>query len=307
MANTHLIQFDEAAFDPMKVMPVRHSLSGHPLLQLSKLTALGRRLDRAGAVRATNDQAKPDTNFNEAPVSHRASKPLEDCLQDIERAQAWMALHSIQQDPEYRGFVDEVLDDLQPRVERKDPGMRHRAGFIFVASPRAVTPFHMDHNQNFLLQIAGKKTVYIWEPSDRAVISEKAVELFHAKMSRDLVTFEERHLRSAHKFELEPGMGAYMPTTAPHMVVNGEGASVTFSVCYHSTVAWRQETLHRANYALRKLGLAPKPVGHSVVRDDVVHLASRAYLGVQTGLRKLEGKSTLDRGLRYAPVPSYYY
>ncbi len=302
-----LIQFDEADFDPMRVMPVRHSLSNHPLLQLPKLVALGRRLDRAGAVRATNDEAKPDTNFNDAPVSHRAVKPLEECLQDVERARAWMALHSIQQDPEYRGFVDEVLDDVQGRVERKDPGMRHRAGFIFVASPRAVTPFHMDHNQNFLLQIAGKKTVYVWEPGDRAVISEKALELFHAKMSRDLVTFEEGHLRSAHKFELEPGMGAYMPTTAPHMVVNGEGASVTLSVCYHSSVAWRQETLYRANYQLRQWGMTPTAVGRSAVRDDVLHAACRAYLDVQAGLRKLEGKATLDRGLRYAPVPSYYY
>jgi len=135
--------------------------------------------------------------------------------------------------------------------------MRHRAGFVFVASPRAVTPYHLDHNHNFLLQIAGRKTVYVWEPLDRSVVSEAALELFHAQMSRQLVSFNEDLLKTAHKFELEPGLSAYMPTTTPHLVINGDNPSVTISVCYHSSIAWKQETLCRANFALRRLGVRP--------------------------------------------------
>jgi hypothetical protein len=216
-------------------------------------------------------------------------------------------LHGIQRDPEYQQLVDQVLDDVQPRIERKDPGMRHRAGFIFVASPNAVTPFHLDHNHNFLLQIAGRKTVYLWEPRDRSVVSEQALELFHAKMSRKLVSFSEDLLRAAHKFELEPGMGAYMPTTAPHLVINGNNPSVTVSVCYHSSLAWKEEILYRANFALRRLGLSPVPVGHSPLRDEAVHLVYLAYLGLKSQARKLRGRPVFNRQLKHAPVPSYYW
>jgi hypothetical protein len=173
-----LIDFDEEKFDPMRVMLVRHSLCEHRLLRMPSLIELGKRLDEIGAVRATNDQASPETDFNRAPESHRAPYSVRDSLEDVEHAHAWLALHGIQRDPEYRRLVDDVLDDIQPRVEQKDPGMRHRSGFIFVTSPNAVTPYHLDHGNNFLLQIAGRKTVYIWEPLDRSVVSDAALELF---------------------------------------------------------------------------------------------------------------------------------
>ena len=37
---------------------------------------------------------------------------------------------------------------------------------IFVSSPGAVTPFHMDHEHNFILQIRGNKKLYTWDPMD---------------------------------------------------------------------------------------------------------------------------------------------
>ena len=63
--------------------------------------------------------------------------------------------------------------------------MCHRAGWIFVTSPGAVTPFHMDDEHNFILQIAGRKRLYVWDPQDRSVVSDLGQELFHARHSRD--------------------------------------------------------------------------------------------------------------------------
>lgn len=291
----------------MHVMPVRHHLCGHRLLRMPALIELGKRLEQVGAVRATNDATRPETRFDQAPETNRAPYSVCQSLEDVQHAHAWMALHSIQRDPEYRALLDEVLDDVQPRVERKDPGMRHRAGFVFVASPNAVTPYHLDHNHNFLLQIEGRKTVYVWDPLERAVTGEVALELFHGQMSRKLVAFSDELLQLAHKFELEPGVGAYIPTTAPHLVINGDNPSVTVSVCYHSSVAWRHETLYRANFALRRLGISPSAVGSSAPRDALVHLAFLTYLSVKAKIRKVRGLPVFNRNLKYAPVPSYYY
>ena len=102
-----------------------------------------------------------------------------------------MSLLDIQTDPIYRKLVDEVLDQLRPVIETKDRGMGYRAGWIFVTSPNAITPFHMDQEHNFIMQVMGKKRLYVWDPFDREAVSHEGLERFHAVHSRDLVRFSE--------------------------------------------------------------------------------------------------------------------
>ncbi len=40
---------------------------------------------------------------------------------------------------------------------------------MFLASPQSITPFHLDHEQNFLCHIRGPKTFYVWDHRDRDV------------------------------------------------------------------------------------------------------------------------------------------
>jgi hypothetical protein len=300
--NTPLIEFDTAAFDPLRIMAVRHRLMDHPLLQLPKLLELGRRLNAKGSVRTHNDQASAATDFTHAPDTHKTRLSVEETIRRIEEAQAWLALHNVQQDPEYRTLVDEVLDDVRPRVEAKDPGMGYRAGWIFITSPNAVTPYHMDHEHNFILQVHGRKTLNVWEPLDREVVTERSLELFHAKWSRELVTYDERFQPRARVFQLEPGLGGYMPLTSPHWVKNGDNVSVTVSFTYYTDLTRRLETLYRGNYTLRARGLAPAPVGRTPARDAVKHLAFRGYLDAQRLGRRLLGKPGYDNRLLHAPV-----
>ena len=264
---------------------VTHRLMEHPLLQLPKLQQLAQRLAARGSVRAHNDQAAPDTSFNRAPDTHKAHLKPEEAFQDIKKAKAWMSLLNVQRDPEYRALVDEVLDYVRPMVEPKDPGMHFRAGWIFVTSPGAVTPYHFDHEHNFILQIHGSKQVNVWEPLDRQVVTEEALELFHAKHSRELVVYDDSLQTRAHRFDLEPGMGGYMPSTAPHWVKNGDGVSITVSFTYFTDRILRNKLLYRGNHKLRELGLSPRPVGASRVRDGVKHAALRAMQRAQWALR----------------------
>jgi len=61
------------------------------------------------------------------------------------------------------------------------------------------------------------------------VISERAREAFHATQPRDLIKWQHEFKERAHQFDLEPGHGAYLPSTSPHMVENGSDPSVTAS------------------------------------------------------------------------------
>ncbi len=238
----------------------------HPLLQLDKLVELGMRLGEHG-IRYHNADASPGTNFEGAPETHKPKFTAAETLARIESASAWMALHYVEKDPIYRELVHDVLDAVKPRVERKDPHMHSYAGWIFITSPNAVTPYHMDHENNFILHVRGHKTLHVWEPLDRDVVTERSLELFHGKHSRDLVQYKEDLQPRAHVFELEPGMGGYMPSTAPHWVRNGANVSITISFTYYTDAILRTKLLYVANNKLRELGLRPQPIGKSRARD----------------------------------------
>ena len=160
--------------------------------------------------------------------------------------------------------------------------MLPRAGWIFVSSPNTVTPFHIDHEHNFILQIRGKKRLYTWEPFDREVVSERAQELFHDEHSRERIGWNESFRSRARIFDLVPGMGGYMPSTSPHLVENGDEPSITISFTYYTDATRRREMLYRGNARLRRMGLSPRPVGSSVLRDRVKHAVLVTWFDART-------------------------
>ena len=296
------IHVDPGSFEPWKVQAVTHALADHPLLQIDALVELGRRQQQRKLVRTHSAEATAGTSFADAPNLHPNRKDAVTTLADIERAQAWMSLLNVQADPIYRRLIDEVLDEVRPAVERRDPGMCYRAGWIFVSSPGTVTPFHMDHEHNFILQIRGKKRLYTWDPFDRVVVSERAQELFHDQHSRELVVWDEAWRARARVFDLEPGLGGYMPSTTPHLVENGDGPSITMSFTYYTDATRQRELLYRGNARLRRLGIEPLPVGTSPGRDRVKHAVIAGYATAKNAVRRALGRGIRDTGVAYAPT-----
>ncbi|MFT3756190.1 MAG: hypothetical protein QM769_09645 [Pseudoxanthomonas sp.] len=272
------IEFDAATFDPWRVMPVRHRLAGHPLLQPDALVALGGRLEARGSVRTHGDKAKPGTPFNSAPDMFPNQQSATDTLRNIRDARAWLSLLNVQMDPVYRGLVAEVLDSVQPAVEARDPGMCHRSGWIFVTSPNAVTPYHFDKEHNFILQVQGRKRIYVWDPDDTVAASEYARDLFHRSHERYLLAWRDALRERAHVFDVEPGQGAYMPSTSPHLVENGPEPSITASFTYYTAATRRDSLLHRAHATIRKLGIVPSPVGTKPGADAMTHAIASMLL-----------------------------
>jgi hypothetical protein len=301
MGTAH-ISFDPESFDPWKIQAVTHQLAGHPLLTISSLVELGRRLESRKLVRTHSSEATAASSFADAPNLHPNRKSVVETLAGIAKANAWMSLLNVQADPIYRRLIDEVLDEIQPGIERCDPGMTFRAGWIFVSSPGAVTPFHIDHEHNFILQIAGNKKLYAWDPFDRTIVSEEGQELFHDQHSRKLVNWDESFRSRARLFDLRPGMGGYMPSTTGHMVENGDEPSITISFTYYTAATRRREMLYRGNARLRRLGLNPRPVGGSAVIDSVKYALLSSYFGVHSTLRRAIGRSVRNNLSAYAPA-----
>jgi hypothetical protein len=255
------IDVDWAHFHPWQILPVRHRLMSHPMLRPARLVELGQRLEARGQIRTHSREATPGTPFNDAPSLHPNARSAASTLADIANAGAWLSLLNVQTDDIYRGLVDEILDELKPQIDRVDPGMCYRGGWIFVTSPNTVTPFHMDREHNFIMQVAGRKRLYVWPPDDTVAVSELARDQFHDTHSRELVVWKEELRARAQVFDLEPGMGAYMPSTAPHMVENGPNPSITVSFTYYTASTRRDSLLHRAHNRLRQRGIALPAVG----------------------------------------------
>lgn len=296
------IHIDPATFEPWKIQALTHALSDHPLLEIGALVELGKRQQERKLVRTHTADATAGTSFADAPKLHPNANGAVATLADIEKARAWMSLLNVQADPIYRRLIDEVLGEVRPIIDRTDPGMCYRAGWIFVSSPGAVTPFHMDHEHNFILQIRGKKRLYTWDPFDREVVSERAQELFHDAHSRELVTWREDFRARARVLDLVPGLGGYMPSTTPHMVENGDEPSITISFTYYTDATRRRELLYRGNARLRRLGVEPAPVGSSPDRDRIKHAVLSGFTLAKNRVRRALGKRVRENDQAYAPA-----
>lgn len=297
-----LVQLDPVTFDPWKLQAVTHRLADHPLLQIDALVELGKRQQARRLVRTHSADATAGSSFADAPRLHPNERSAEDTLAGIAEAKAWMSLLNVQADPVYRRLVDEVLEDVRPVVEARDPAMCYRAGWIFVSSPGAVTPFHIDHEHNVILQIRGTKRLYTWDPFDREVVSEHAQELFHDQHSREKVLWNESFRKRARIFDLAPGLGGYMPSTTPHLVENGDAPSITVSFTYYTDSTRRRELLYRGNARLRRLGLDPRPVGSSPLRDEVAAKVLTGYSLARGAVRRALGRGIRDNSHPYAPA-----
>jgi hypothetical protein len=243
---------------------IGHELSGHPLFSLTRLVELARSLPEhrveynAGDVPLTLDpQRTPRTGLS-----------IEETIRRIEVCRSWMVLKNVEQDPEYRVLVEACLEEIGEVCEPLSPGMRLCEAFIFISSPGSITPYHMDPEHNFLLQIRGAKTVHMFDGADRTLLSERDLERFLSGGHRNL-DFKDEYDAKAFVFELTPGKGLHFPVTFPHYVVNGSQVSVSFSVTFRSSASERRATVYKVNARLRRLGLAPTPVGRSPGLDAI--------------------------------------
>jgi cupin-like protein len=250
---------------------VRHRLATHELFSLPRLVELAKRLPasqveyNAGAVPVGLDPA----------LTPRNGLSPEDTIRRIEECRSWLVLKNVQRDPAYRLLLEDCLAEVRAVSPRLTRGMCDQRAFIFVSSPGAVTPYHMDPEENFLLQVRGTKTMSVFDPADRSIVSEPEIERFFSGAHRNLA-YRDDYQRKAKLFELAPGLAVHVPFAAPHWVRNGPAVSISFSITFSTKASLRTAHVHRTNGQLRRWGVKPTPVGRSALRDGLKQLLSRA-------------------------------
>ena len=259
-----------------------HLLSDHPLLQLPRLSRLAALVARdpkhfyhmAGEVRMDLGWARS-----------LPALPLDECVLRIADLNSWVILKHCEQDPEYLDLMHQCMREFGEasgwEVARETAAWELQ---VMVTSPHQLTPYHIDNECNFLFQIAGNKTISIFDQTDRSILTDQELEGFWAN-DQNAAKLKPGSQERAKNYQLSSGKAVHLPVNAPHWVKNGANVSISVSInC--ELVRDRAARVFQANYYLRKLGLTPLPPGESALRDTLKYAALEGAKRVKNALLK---------------------
>ena len=181
---------DPKAFSTDHVQALKHNFHEHPLMQVPALERLAKDLMPTKQCRFIKPGTTQSSAFDHGDKANDG-RSIEEVFRRIEETGSWIALYNVQTDPVYKAFVDEVAATMRPFLEPEQPGIYEVGGFIFISAPPSVTPFHIDRENNCWLQVRGRKTMNVWEPSDREAVAAPAVDDFVIHGDLDNVKLRE--------------------------------------------------------------------------------------------------------------------
>ena len=274
----------DADFSMRRISPIRHNYHQHPLMQLDRLEQLAQGLMPLGKCRFIVPGATQASKFehHSKPADGRS---LADVFQRIEEPGSWIALYDVQTDPVYSEFLWQVM--ASANMEGRGETPFDVRGFIFISAPPSVTPFHIDREHNFWLQIRGRKMMSVWDHLDRDTVSGPDVEAFINHGVLDNVRLSDDKLARVQNFDCAPGDGVYFPSTTPHMtrtdtswVTPGDGVVISIGVVFYTERTRRQSHVHALNTLLRRIGLNPR-AGASETVDRLKAPFGRLLVGLR--------------------------
>jgi hypothetical protein len=257
---------------------VSHQLATHPLFALPRLIRLAQSTaeHRPDCLHFEAGRKDVAQGFDQTPTIHW---PVDDTIRRMENAGAWIVVRHADREPDYAQLLEECIGEL---LEHAEPGLRRnisgREVTVFITSPGFLTPYHIDRECNFLLQIRGEKTIHVFNGNDREVVTQPELErLWTGDYSAGVYKpqFQDR----SYAFLLQPGNGIHIPVHHPHWLQNSDNVSVSLSVnfLFKDSIAGN---LYRANHFLRKVGISPLPPGQSKWRDELKRSVFTAAMGV---------------------------
>jgi hypothetical protein len=276
-----LLALDEDVFtanfdrSPFKIS---HQLVDHPLLQLPRLIQLA--TDLGGpilyfrgdhSINQVDDPMVEEKGVKRNFVDRRLDRPelsVSETLAQIQSCNAWMQLRHVGADPEYAALLDQIVAECRVYAERVAPGLSAPRADIFVSSPGATTPFHLDEEHNFLLQICGSKRLSIANGFNRAVLDRERLRSFF-RGDGELAPYSQRLEEYSVHVELCPGEGVHIPPCHPHWVQNGQEVSISLGILWFSDVTARRRHLYRVNEWFERAGLQPSPPGERPLTDSI--------------------------------------
>jgi hypothetical protein len=245
---------------------VHHRLPEHPLFQLDALLRLCRRLP-ANQVKYRFGVVPVDTDFDKSLDGFREGLTRDEAIEQLEQRQAYIVINNPERDGEYQPAIEQLLGEIAAQTRSLDPWINWYSTYVFISAQGSVTPYHMDREMNFLLQVRGTKTARLWDPFDEQVMSSAQKDVLLTDRDAPRPTYSPLLDAKAMVFALAPGRGVHHPFIAPHLVTTGPQLSISLAITFRTECSDIWTDAHAFNYQARKLGLHPGPVRRSLTID----------------------------------------
>jgi hypothetical protein len=280
---------------------LKHGLADHPLFTLPRLVELAKSSPR-DRIEYNSGKVAVGARPEDVP---KIDMDATGVISSIETANAWMVIKFVNEDKDYRALLESFVEAANLAAGKKPGDYSDLQGFIFVSSANATTPFHIDAEENILIQIKGDKSLRTFDNDDRALISEEAMEISPSKHRNQ--HYEEWYETRAMLHNLRPGDAVHMPYMVPHWVSTGASYSISMAMTWKTPEVLCLNKIRLMNGTLRRLGLPQRPPGVSPTLDAAKVLAHDAFRAVVDPLRKSEAIRRVLRGLIYGRKANYYY
>ncbi|WP_244145373.1 cupin-like domain-containing protein [Paraburkholderia mimosarum] len=255
----------------------KHTLDRSGLFEIPRIVELARRMiEQNGNICALNfKHGSIATKFGDGSMGTQSnamsrSERLDETVSRLGENGTWIKLTRAQDyDPDYAHVLDVItseLEELSGWPLRED--MTYVAMTLLLSSPKIATPFHIDHESNFLFQMQGAKDVCLFPASDRELVPDEEVERYYSG-NFDAACYRREMQDRGTVYRLAPGEVVHHPPLAPHWVKNDDNISVSISINYCMKSIEKRARVYQANYFLRKMGLKPLRPGLSPLRDSL--------------------------------------
>lgn len=245
---------------------IDHSLSNHPAFTMDKLHDL---LERSLPIKD-----KVYWNAGKKDIGQKwKDRPgrdfsIEEAFRRIRETDAWIIIFGADRDPEIHAMLEQGLREVQQLTGIPlDLEMKNSQSIVFITSPHRITEYHIDRECSLLLQVHGKKTIHVFDQTDREVLTEDELERFWTN-DNNAAVYKPQLQNRANTFLLEPGKAVHIPINAPHWLQNGDDISVSINQNFQYKNE-RLANIYRANYYMRRMGLNPTPPGRSHLTDRI--------------------------------------
>lgn len=255
-----------------------HSLGEHPLLALESVARLAESL---GEQSISRDAAVKPLVTADNTSELAAGVQAAELIRALDGSDAWLTLLNIEQHPDYRRLMDELLDAVAHAAGLAPHSIKHRAGFVFASSPRSVTSAHFDIEHSLLIQLRGSRTLSFGEFADDAS-REAEVHRYWAGSSYGRM---QSMPTAGQQFRLEPGVGAYIPPFTPHWIQNEDAPSLSLTMVFFDRSNEDETNVQVFNEKMRSLHLRPRPQGGRPRVDAGKALVMRGYTAARRRLR----------------------
>ena len=282
---TSVFNFDRTAFQKnfnQQWFALEHTLADHPLFTVERLVKLAKQTakDRPSDLYFDKGAIRPGQRWNETPA---CDLPIDETIRRLEYEGAWIILKHAEIDPDYKSVLEQAMGEVFELTGREiEQQIKFSEVILFITSPQRLTTYHIDRECNFVAQIRGEKTIYIFDRDDKDVLPETEIERFWA-VDTNSACYKPQFQSRAHSFLLRPGNGVHIPVHAPHWLQNHHDISITASLNFKFKESV-QANVYRMNYFIRKFGLQPVPPGRSKTRDAIKRSAGGVLMAVNEAI-----------------------